>query len=99
MLVPQLAVEYEDKILDKKGIIVVPDVLANSGGVIVSYFEWLQNMENESWAEEEVTRKLKAKITKAFDDTWKYMEDLGTNMRMGAYALGVSRVVEELEKK
>jgi len=86
-----------DVILNKKGVLVVPDILANSGGVTVSYFEWLQNKQNESWSTDKVTQKLEKIITSAFDDTWNSMKKYQTDMRMGAYALAVSRVVKAMK--
>lgn len=88
-----------DKILEKRGIISVPDVLANSGGVIVSYFEWLQNKKDEHWGKEAVFAKLKEKITKAFEDVWSESENRQISLRSAAYALAVSRIVRAAEVK
>jgi glutamate dehydrogenase/leucine dehydrogenase len=82
-----------DKILFEKGIISVPDILANSGGVTVSYFEWLQNRANISWTKEVVLKKLKKTITRAFKDVYETMEKLEVNMRMASYALAVKKVI------
>ncbi|MCK5084943.1 MAG: Glu/Leu/Phe/Val dehydrogenase [Candidatus Pacebacteria bacterium] len=81
-----------DKKLDKKGIVVVPDILANAGGVIVSYFEWVQNLQNYYWEEEENISKLKKIIKKSFDEIWRKKESLDINMRLAAYAVAVERV-------
>jgi len=82
-----------DAILFKKGIISVPDVLANSGGVTVSYFEWVQNRENKYWSKDEVLTKLKVTITKAFTQIYQKMTVMKIPMRMAAYAVAVDKVV------
>jgi glutamate dehydrogenase/leucine dehydrogenase len=85
-----------DEILFNKGVLSVPDVLSNSGGVSVSYFEWVQNKENTQWSKEEVLEKLKQKITKAFEEAYASSKKLKVNMRMGTYALAVDRVVKAM---
>ena len=85
-----------DKILDEKEVIVVPDVLANSGGVSVSYFEWYQNMNNEKWTNEEVRLKLTDKMQKAFSEVWKLSEERKVNLRLAAYALALNRISKAL---
>ncbi|MBE6882993.1 MAG: Glu/Leu/Phe/Val dehydrogenase [Ruminococcaceae bacterium] len=82
-----------DGILEKKGIIVVPDILANSGGVTVSYFEWVQNRQGIAWTEEEVNTALEKKMVKAFNDVLGFAEGKNTSMRMGAYMCAISRIV------
>jgi len=86
--------------LEKKGIIVVPDILANAGGVIVSYFEWVQNLQNYYWTEKENISKLKTIIEKSFDEVWGKKECLNISMRLAAYAVAVERVAraEELRR-
>jgi glutamate dehydrogenase (NAD(P)+) len=83
-----------DEILEEKGILILPDILANAGGVIVSYFEWVQGLQEYFWKEAEVNAKLNDIITKAFDETWATMESRGVGMRTAAYGLAVQRVAE-----
>lgn len=85
-----------DKILFEREIISIPDVLANSGGVSVSYFEWLQNRDNLHWSREMVLKKLRSKITKAFDECYASSQKLKVNMRMSTYALAVDKVAKAL---
>lgn len=83
-----------DEILDKKGIVLVPDILANAGGVIVSYFEWVQNIQALSWGEEEVNAKLKKIMDQSFAGVWNIAKEKHTSLRTGAYLIAVKRVVE-----
>jgi glutamate dehydrogenase (NAD(P)+) len=83
-----------DKILDQRGIKVVPDILANTGGVVVSYFEWVQNLQHYAWEEDEVNNKLERIMKKAFNDVWEKAEEKNTSMRMGAYMVAIDRVVQ-----
>jgi len=83
-----------DKILYEKEIHAIPDVLANSGGVTVSYFEWYQNMHDERWSEEEVNKKLKEKMKKAYDSVYDMAIKKKVNMRMAAYMVAINRVVK-----
>lgn len=88
-----------DHILDKKDVYVIPDILANAGGVTVSYFEWLQNKNNETWSEEEVMQKLKDIMVPAFSSVWKESRDNKINLRDAAFTIGVKRIVAALELK
>ena len=83
-----------DEILEDRGILVLPDVLANAGGVVVSYFEWVQGLQEYFWKEYEVNAKLNDIIVRAFEETWSTREQFGTSMRMAAYGLAVQRVAE-----
>ncbi|MBX5469424.1 MAG: glutamate dehydrogenase [Thermoleophilaceae bacterium] len=83
-----------DEILADKGILVVPDVLANAGGVIVSYFEWVQNLQHFRWDEREVNDRLGTIIRKAFREVSARAGDGGSSLRLAAYELGIERVVE-----
>jgi glutamate dehydrogenase (NAD(P)+) len=83
-----------DDILEENGVLVLPDVLANAGGVVVSYFEWVQGLQEYFWKEGEVNARLNEIVTRAFDETWATYTDRGTSMRMAAYGLAVQRVAE-----
>ncbi len=88
-----------DEKLFKKGIIVVPDILANAGGVTVSYFEWVQNNMQYYWSEKEVLDRLKPIMIDAFKDVWKAAEKVGTDMRTGAYIHALSRLAESMKDR
>ncbi len=81
-----------DIILHKKGILFVPDILSNSGGVTVSYFEWYQNIHSEKWDKDSVLEKLKINIEKAFDDCYKMMMDKNVDMRTACYMIAIKKV-------
>ncbi len=83
-----------DEILEDRGILVLPDVLANAGGVVVSYFEWVQGLQEYFWKEYEVNAKLNDIVVRAFEETWSTRERFATSMRMAAYGLAVQRVAE-----
>jgi len=83
-----------DAILEERGVLVLPDILANAGGVVVSYFEWVQGLQEYFWREDEVNAKLHDIVARAFEETWQTRESIGTSMRMAAYGLAVKRVAE-----
>lgn len=87
-----------DEILYNSKILDVPDVLANSGGVLGSYFEWLQNLDRETWTEEEFNRKLEEKMVKAFNGVYEMAQKYKVNMRTGAYMIAVKRICDATEK-
>jgi glutamate dehydrogenase (NAD(P)+) len=83
-----------DRILFDRGIMVLPDILANAGGVTVSYLEWVQDLQENFWEEDEVNERLKRKMTRAFKETYEQANRLHIDMRRGAYVVAVSRVAE-----
>jgi glutamate dehydrogenase/leucine dehydrogenase len=83
-----------DEILEDRGVIVLPDVLANAGGVVVSYFEWVQGLQEYFWKEEEVNERLNDIVTRAFREAWDTHKERGTSLRIASYGIGVRRVAE-----
>ena len=83
-----------DEILNGKGVLIVPDVLANAGGVVVSYFEWVQNLQHFRWGEDEVNERLGEIMRRAFREVADRARENDTPMRPAAYELGIERVVE-----
>jgi glutamate dehydrogenase (NAD(P)+) len=83
-----------DAILEDKGVLILPDVLANAGGVVVSYFEWVQGLQEYFWKETEVNAKLNDIMSRAFEETWETSVSRQIPMRMAAYGLAVQRVAE-----
>jgi glutamate dehydrogenase/leucine dehydrogenase len=86
-----------DKILHQEGVVLVPDILANSGGVATSYFEWVQNLTREHWTVQDVNRKLENKMVKAFNDVHKTATAEESDMRTAALVVGVGRVAEAIK--
>ena len=85
---------HADEALAKRGIMVLPDVLANAGGVTTSYFEWVQDLQSFFWSEEEVNAKLEAVMRRAFQEVYEASRKNHVHMRTGAYMLAVGRVAE-----
>ena len=83
-----------DRILEKNGKKIVPDIRANAGGVIVSYFEWVQNIQSLMWDEDEVNRTLEKIIIRSFNGVWNEALRKNTTMRMGAYMVAIDRIVK-----
>ena len=88
-----------DDILFQKGVHVVPDILTNAGGVTVSYFEWVQNLQQFQWTEEEVNNKLEHKMVAAFNEVADMMNSKKTSMRMAAFAVAIDRVARSFEMR
>jgi len=88
-----------DEILNERGIVVVPDILANAGGVIVSYFEWVQDLQNFFWEEEKVNRRLEQIIVRSFREVWDFSQEKRVPLRLGASMLAVSRVAEAVQAR
>ena len=85
-----------DPILDRKGIVVVPDILANAGGVTASYFEWVQSRQGMAWDENEVATRLRSYMDDAFMAVWAKSQSLGVSLRRAAFALAVERVADAI---
>ena len=88
-----------DSILDRRDIVVVPDIMANAGGVTASYFEWAQNRQGYAWEEETVALRLRQTMERAFAAVWARSESLGVALRRAAFALAVERVAEAIEAR
>ena len=86
-----------DTILERAGVKIVPDILANARGVVVSYFEWVQNIQSLTWDEEEVNRTLEKIMIRSFTEVWDTAIKADTTMRMGAYMVAIGRIVKAIE--
>lgn len=86
-----------DVIFFERGITVVPDILANSGGVTVSYFEWVQNLNRYSWTFEEVQEKQQKAMVKAFEDIWSLSKEYNVDMRTAAYMMSIKRIADAMK--
>ncbi|OXB94230.1 Glu/Leu/Phe/Val family dehydrogenase [Parageobacillus galactosidasius] len=88
-----------DRTLTEKGIIVIPDILANAGGVTVSYFEWVQNLMNYYWSEEEVNKKLANIMVQSFHAVYEAAEEHETDLRTAAYIISLKRITEAMKAR
>ena len=86
-----------DEILTSKGVMILPDILANAGGVTVSYFEWVQNLMNYYWEEEEVDQKLDRKMSNAFREVYEASKEFNIDMRRSAYVVALRRITEAMK--
>lgn len=88
-----------DPILDEKGILVIPDILANAGGVTVSYFEWVQDRQGYFWTEERVNRRLNRMMREAFDNIYRLKEQYHITLRQAAYVFAIDKVARTLRMR
>lgn len=88
-----------DKILNAKGVIIVPDILTNAGGVVVSYCEWVQNIQSLVWEEDEVNRLMEKIMIKAFYEVFKTSKKYDCSMRYGAFIVALNRLISTLKKR
>jgi glutamate dehydrogenase (NAD(P)+) len=88
-----------DRILSDRHIVVAPDILANAGGVVVSYFEWVQNLQRYFWDEEEVNRNLEQIMIRSFERVWDFSQKQQMPLRLAAYALAVEKVASAVRER
>lgn len=88
-----------DTILESKNITIIPDILANAGGVTVSYFEWVQNRQGLAWTADEVNERLKQRMQTSFEETYNQSKTSNVSMRTAAYMLALNRISEAIESK
>jgi len=81
--------------LTEKGVLIVPDVLANSGGAAVSYLEWYQNMKGQTWSEEKVNKKLHHMMRDAFEEIWKTYQKRKTSLKQAAFETAIGRIIKK----
>ena len=85
-----------DDVLADRGVVVIPDILANAGGVTGSYFEWTQNIQQFQWTEDRFNSELQDRLSRAYEKTRAAAEEHGVSLRRGAFALGVQRVASAI---
>jgi glutamate dehydrogenase (NAD(P)+) len=88
-----------DRVLEDRDVLVIPDILANAGGVTVSYFEWVQDRQGYFWTEERVNRRLDRMMQDAFEKVYETAEKHDVSLRIGAYVRGVRKVAEALRMR
>lgn len=86
-----------DAILEKNGVVIVPDILSNAGGVVVSYFEWVQNIQSVMWDLEEINRAQEKIMIRAFNSVWDAAQEKDISLRKGAYIVALKRLVKATE--
>jgi len=88
-----------DKILVDKGVILIPDILANAGGVVTSYFEWVQDLQSFFWNLEDVRSKLTEIMKRAFAEAWDMAQEKNTDLRSASFMLAVKRIADAIEQR
>jgi glutamate dehydrogenase (NAD(P)+) len=88
-----------DRVLDDRGCLVVPDILANAGGVTVSYFEWVQSLQSLSWDEDDVNSRMRAVLERAYDEVAALAQARRLNLRQAAHVIGIGRVAEAYQNR
>jgi glutamate dehydrogenase (NAD(P)+) len=88
-----------EPVLDRRGIVVVPDILANAGGVTASYFEWAQSRQGYAWEDSLVADRLRSRMEAAFDAVWVKADSHSVSLRRGAFAVALERVAEAIEAR
>jgi glutamate dehydrogenase (NAD(P)+) len=88
-----------DDILNDRGVLILPDILANAGGVVVSYFEWVQDLQCFFWDEAEVNDNLKRIMTRSFEEVWSFSQEMRVSLRLGAYMLAVDKVAGAVQSR
>ena len=90
---------FKEEILHANGVFIIPDILCNAGGVTVSYFEWVQDLNRDHWSEQVVNEKLKEIMVKAFQEVLAVARREQCDMRTAAYLLAVKRVADAMEMR
>ena len=88
-----------NEILIKNGVFILPDILASAGGVTVSYFEWVQNLQNYYWTKEEVMERLERKMVTAFENVYNISQEYSVDMRSAAFMVGIKLLAEAMEAR